>query len=72
MVKGTNSGSKTSAFALFVWHSAKFRREMERLYQQNQRIMHRNEQLLGALRNLATEIAPDKKRELEELIMVQW
>jgi len=43
---------------------------MERLYQQNQRIVQRSEQLVTALRNFAFELGPHQRKELEDLIIV--
>jgi hypothetical protein len=44
---------------------------MERLQYRNQKIEHRNEQLVNALLNFASELGPNRRRELEGLVAVR-
>jgi hypothetical protein len=46
-------------------------RDMERLQYRNQKIEQRNEQLVNGLLNFASELSPNKRRELEGLVMVR-
>ena len=44
---------------------------MERLQYRNQKIEQRNDRLVNALVNFASELSPNRRRELEELVMVR-
>lgn len=46
-------------------------RELERLQYWNQKIEQRNDQLVGALLNFASELSPNRRRELEGLVLVR-
>jgi hypothetical protein len=44
---------------------------MERLQHRSKKIEQKNDQLINVLLNLASELSPSKRRELEGLIMVK-
>jgi hypothetical protein len=44
---------------------------MVRLQHRNQKFGQRNDQLVNALLNFASELSPNKRRELEGLVMVK-
>jgi hypothetical protein len=72
--KETRKESETSKLTTFFifWNGLRglIFREMERLQYRNQKFEQRNDQLVNALLNFASELSPNKRRELEVLVMV--
>jgi predicted RNase H-like nuclease (RuvC/YqgF family) len=70
MVRETRRKSDTPKLKPFPTETNNLYREMERLQHRNKKIEQKYHQLVNALLNLATELSPAKRRELEGLIMV--